>query len=95
MPVTLTNSPLELFNFIITVKEESRIFKADIIYWQKQRSRDQIVRVCVCVSVLSLMICVTSGKPLYFCEPLLFFLQTSNYTRAVVFHFLDVVVHMQ
>ena len=51
MHVTLTNSPLELFNFIITVKEESRIFKADIIYWQKQRSRDQIVRVCVCVCV--------------------------------------------
>ena len=69
MHVTLTNSPLELFNFIITVKEESRIFKADIIYWQKQRSRDQIVRVCVCVSVLSLMICVTSGKPLSLSEP--------------------------
>lgn len=93
MHVTLTNSPPELFNFIITLKEESRIFKADITYWQKQRSRDQIV--CVCVSELSLTICVTSGKPLYFCEPLLFFLQTSNYTRAVVFHFLDVVVHMQ
>ena len=75
MHVTLTNSSLELFNFIITLKDESSLFKADIIYWKKQRSRDQILCVCVCVRapVLPLTICVTSGKPLYFCEPLLFF----------------------
>ena len=79
MHVTLTNSSLELFNFIITLKDESSLFKADIIYWKKQRSRDQILCVCVCVCVcvcapvLPHTICVTSGKPLYFCEPLLFF----------------------
>ena len=58
------------------------------------KNKDLGIRLCVCVCVLSLTICVTSGKPLYFCEPLLFFLQTSNYTRSVVFHFLDV-VYMQ
>ena len=51
MHVTLTNSPLELFNFIITLKDESSIFKANIIYWKKQRSMNQIVCVCVCVCV--------------------------------------------
>ena len=51
MHVTLTNSSLELFNFIITLKDESSLFKADIIYWKKQRSRDQILCVCVCVCV--------------------------------------------